>query len=151
LKESGQMFAIPTYLFIFSMFALIGTGLFKIMTGQVVTAPSPEIQPFPPPDQLHTLSLFLFLRAFAAGCTALTGIEAIADGVPAFKKPEARNASITLVIMVAILCSLFLGITVLANTYHIIPDASPEPETANSQLARAIFGSGSIPYYVLQI
>jgi len=149
IKESGRMFAIPTYLFIASMFVLIGTGLFKIVTGQVVTAPSPEILPFPP--ELHPLTLFLILRAFAAGCTALTGIEAIADGVPAFKKPESRNASITLVIMVVILCTLFLGITILANTYHIIPDGSPEPETANSQLARAIFGSGSILYYVLQI
>jgi amino acid transporter len=151
IKESGRMFAIPTYLFIISMFALIGTGLFNIMTGQAAPAPLPRILPFPPAQEQHAIALFLLLRAFAAGCTALTGIEAIADGVPAFKKPEPRNASITLVIMVAILCTLFLGITVLANTYQIIPDGSPEPETANSQLARAIFGSGSIPYYVLQI
>lgn len=149
LKESGQLFAVPTYLFIVSMFSLIGVGLFKVLTGQVAAAPPPEVTHFP--GELHPLSLFLFLRAFAAGCTALTGIEAIADGVPAFKKPEARNASITLVIMAAILCSMFLGITVLANSYHIIPDGSHEPETANSQLARAIFGSGSPFYFILQI
>jgi amino acid transporter len=149
IKESGQMFAIPTYLFITSMFALIGVGLFRIITNQVIQAPAPEHLPFP--SELHALAPFLLLRAFAAGCTALTGIEAIADGVPAFKKPEAKNASITLVIMVVILCTLFLGITVLANTYHIIPDGAVEPETANSQLARAIFGSGSVAYYILQI
>jgi amino acid transporter len=149
LKESGQLFAVPTYLFIGSMLVLIGTGLFKIVTQQVVQAPLPEVSAFP--SELHTLTPFLLLRAFAAGCTALTGIEAIADGVPAFKKPEPRNASITLVIMVVILSSLFLGITVLANSYHIVPDGAIEHETANSQLARAIFGSGSIAYYVLQI
>jgi amino acid transporter len=148
IKESGRMFAVPTYLFIVSMFTLIGMGLFKVVSGQAQPAPSPEITHFPP--ELHALTFFLLLRAFAAGCTALTGIEAISDGVPAFKKPESRNAAITLVIMVAILCTMFLGITVLANSYHIIPDGSPEPETANSQLARAIFGSGSLFYYILQ-
>jgi amino acid transporter len=149
VTESGRLFAVPTYLFIVSTFALIGTGLFKVITGQAVQAPPPAISHIP--AVLHGLSLFLILRAFAAGCTALTGIEAIADGVPAFKRPESRNASITLVIMVVILCTMFLGITVLADTYHIIPDGSPEPETANSQLARAIFGSGSPFYYILQI
>jgi amino acid transporter len=148
IKESGRLFAVPTYLFIFSTFALIAVGLFKVFTGQAVQAPPPEVPHFP--VELHALTLFLLLRAFAAGCTALTGIEAIADGVPAFKKPESRNASITLVIMVVILTAMFLGITVLADAYHIIPDGSPEPETANSQLARAIFGSGSLFYYVLQ-
>jgi amino acid transporter len=149
VTESGRLFAVPTYLFIVSTFALIGTGVFHIITGQVVEAPPPAITHIP--EVTHQLSLFLLLRAFAAGCTALTGIEAIADGVPAFKRPEARNASITLVIMVVILCTMFLGITVLADTYHVIPDGSPEPETANSQLARAIFGSGSPFYYILQI
>jgi amino acid transporter len=149
LKESGRMFAIPTYLFILSMFVLIGVGLLKMFTGQVVAPIPPDITHFPP--ELHALSFFLILRAFAAGCTALTGIEAISDGVPAFKSPESRNASLTLVAMVVILCIMFLGITVLANAYHIIPDGGPEPETANSQLARAIFGSGSVFYYILQI
>ena len=103
------------------------------------------------PRSCKAISFFLLLRAFAAGCTALTGIEAIADGVPAFKKPESRNAAITLVIMAVILCTMFLGTTVLANAYHIIPDGSLEPETANSQLARVIFGNGSLFYYILQV
>ena len=149
LKESGRVFAVPTYLFIISMFALIGMGLLKVVTGNAVPPPPPEITHFPP--ELHALSFFLILRAFAAGCTALTGIEAISDGVPAFKKPESRNASLTLVAMVIILSTMFIGITVLADAYHIIPDGSPEPETANSQLARAIFGSGSPFYYILQV
>ncbi len=149
VKESGQVFAVPTYLFIISMFVMIGTGLFKLATGQVVSAPPPEILP----DTTGTapLAFFLLLRSFAAGCTALTGVEAISDGVPAFKPPESRNAATTLVVMVGILCAMFLGITVLADAYNIIPDGSHEPETANSQLARAIFGSGTIPYYISQV
>jgi amino acid transporter len=151
LKESGQIFAIPTYLFVISMFTLISVGLFKVLVGggAVLPAPPPAIPLVP--EELQSISFFLLLRAFAAGCTALTGIEAIADGVPAFKKPESRNAAITLVIMAVILCTMFLGTTVLANAYHIIPDGSLEPETANSQLARVIFGNGSLFYYVLQV
>jgi amino acid transporter len=149
LKESGRIFAIPTYLFIVSMFVLIGAGLYQVATGQALPAPPPRVVDFP--AELHALSFFLLLRAFAAGCTALTGIEAISDGVPAFKKPESRNAAMTLVGMVVLLCTMFLGISVLASTYHIIPDGSPQPETATSQLARAILGSGSVMYYILQI
>ncbi|MBS1966915.1 MAG: APC family permease [Chloroflexi bacterium SZAS-1] len=151
IKESGRIFAVPTYLFILSMFLLIGVGLTKLILGggSVPPAPAPAV-PYVP-EELQTLSFFLLLRAFAAGCTALTGIEAIADGVPAFQKPESRNASITLVVMAVILCSMFLGTTVLANAYHIIPDGSLEPETANSQLARMIFGNNSVLYYILQV
>jgi hypothetical protein len=125
-------------------------GLFKVIAG------GGSVPPAPPPatpfvsEELQTISFFLLLRAFAAGCTALTGIEAIADGVPAFKKPESKNASITLVIMAVILCTMFLGTTVLADAYHIIPDGS-HAETANSQLARVIFGDGSPFYYILQV
>lgn len=149
LKESGQLFAIPTYLFIVSMFGLIGVGLFKVVTGQVVAAPAPAVPNMP--AETHPLAFFLLLHAFAAGCTALTGIEAISDGVPAFRKPESKNAATTLVVMVVILCTMFLGITLLANTYSIIPDGSAEPETVNSQLARAIFGATSPFYFLSQI
>ncbi|MDZ4719914.1 MAG: APC family permease [Roseiflexaceae bacterium] len=149
VKESGAIFAIPTYTFVGSMFVLIGFGLYNMATGQVIAPPPPELQHFP--KELEPLTVFLILRAFAAGCTALTGIEAIADGVPAFKKPEATNAAITLGLMVALLCIMFLGISLLASSYHIIPDGAREPETANSQLARAIFGSGSPFYFILQI
>jgi amino acid transporter len=147
LKESGNMFAIPTYAFIVSIFVLIGIGLYNMATGNIVQAPTPLI---PHVEYGHSVTIFLILRAFAAGCTALTGIEAISDGVPAFKKPESRNASITLVIMIVILSLMFLGITILAESYHIIPDGSAEPETANSQLARAILGGTTWFYYVIQ-
>jgi amino acid transporter len=149
IKESGQLFAIPTYLFIASMFVLIGVGVFKLLNGQIVPAPPPAVPNMP--AELHPLTFFLLLHAFAAGCTALTGIEAISDGVPAFKRPESHNAAVTLVAMVIILCTMFLGITFLADAYAIVPDGSAEPETANSQLARAVFGETSPLYYVLQI
>jgi amino acid transporter len=148
VKESGSFFAVPTYTFVVSMFVLILTGLYKLATGDVTPAPPPEVVHMP--AQTESLTVFLVLRSFAAGCTALTGIEAIADGVPAFKKPESKNAAVTLAIMAVLLCTMFLGITVLANAYQIVPDGSPEPETANSQLARAIFG-GSPFYYIVQI
>ena len=150
LKESGQLFAIPTYLFILSMFTLIGVGLFKVIAGGGSVPPAPAPATPYVPEELQTISFFLLLRAFAAGCTALTGIEAIADGVPAFKKPESKNAATTLVIMAVILCTMFLGTTILADAYHIIPDGS-HGETANSQLARVIFGDGSVFYYILQV
>jgi amino acid transporter len=149
IKESGRLFAIPTYLFIASMFVMIGVGLFKLLTGQVVAAPPPAVANIE--GGVHPLTFFLVLHAFAAGCTALTGIEAISDGVPAFQKPESRNAAATLVVMVVILCTMFLGITILADVYDIIPDGSAEPETANSQLARAIFGATSPLYFISQI
>ncbi len=149
IKESGQIFAVPTYLFIASMLLMIGTGFYQLLTGQATPAPPPavvfgggEVQP---------LTFFVLLRAFAAGCTALTGVEAISDGVPAFKPPESQNASRTLVSMVVILCLMFVGNTVLAYAYHVLPDGSHEPETVNSQLARAVFGDGSPLYYILQV
>jgi amino acid transporter len=149
VKESGAIFAIPTYTFIASMFVLIGVGLYNVATGHIMSPIPPEIKHFP--TELEPVTVFLILRAFAAGCTALTGIEAIADGVPAFKKPESHNAAITLAAMVVLLCIMFLGISVLANFYQIIPDGAAEPETANSQLARAIFGAGSPLYIILQL
>lgn len=149
IKESGRIFALPTYLFIVSMFAMILTGLFKVAFGQVTQIPPPEVTHFP--AQLQPVTLFLLLSAYSRGCTALTGIEAISDGVQAFKKPESRNAATTLIVMATLLCTMFLGITVLADAYHIIPDGSPEPETANSQLARAIFGGNTVMYFMVQI
>ena len=149
VKESGTIFAAPTYAFIIGMFVLIGTGHYVIVTGQVVTARTPET--VHAVGETQSIGFLLLLRAFAAGCTALTGVEAISDGVPAFKKPESRNAAMTLIMMVVILSMMFVGISILAEAYHILPDGSPEPETANSQLARAIFGLGSPLYFILQI
>jgi amino acid transporter len=134
LRESGSVFAFPTYLFIGSTLLLIGIGLVK---AYVLHQP-PAASQFAPVAATEPLTLFLILKAFAAGCSAMTGIEAISDGVPAFKKPEARNARITLSWMALILATLFLGITVLAITYHVEADETGT-RTVIAQLASQIF------------
>jgi amino acid transporter len=151
LKESGTFFAIPTYAFIVGIFVLIAMGLVKVVTGNVipVAPPSPEVLA-EEVNALGGLTLFLILRAFAAGCTALTGIEAISDGIPAFKPPESDNAGKTLIVMVVLLCSMFIGITFLANQYQIVAVHHAQT-TVMSQIARAVFGEGSILFYYLQI
>ncbi|PAX60173.1 APC family permease [Brunnivagina elsteri] len=140
VKESGKIFMIPTYAFIVSVFILIFLGLFKQANGFV-----PE--PYPPIPVAEGLTLFFVLRAFSAGCTALTGVEAISDGVLAFKKPEWQNARLTLLFLSVILGVMFVGITYLANIYHIIPKFG---ETLVSQLGKMILGQGLF-YGFLQI
>ncbi|MBD2296656.1 amino acid permease [Anabaena sphaerica FACHB-251] len=138
VKESGQIFMIPTYAFIASIFLLIGIGLFKYYTGQVITE-------YPSIPVTEGLSLFFILRAFAAGCTALTGVEAISDGVLAFKPPEWKNARLTLLYLGIILGLMFVGISYLANIYHIVPE---EGQTVVSLLGRQILGTGLVYYFV---
>jgi hypothetical protein len=120
---------------------LILVGFFRI---QVLGMPTP---PIPAVEAVQPLGILLLLRAFSSGCTALTGVEAISNAVPAFREPESRNAATTLAWMAGILGFLFLGTTVLARSLHLVP--RPE-ETILSQLAHAIFGSG-IPYYLVQV
>jgi len=141
IRESGKLFAAPTYLFIASMFALVVYGAAGAVFDFLGEAP---YQPHPP--GLEGIGLFLLLRAFASGCAALTGVEAVSDGVPAFKPPEARNARVVLAWLGAILITLFLGITYLAFDFGIVPK---EHETVVSQLARHVFGGG-ILYYEIQ-
>jgi amino acid transporter len=150
MKESGTFFAIPTYAFIVGIFAMIGLGTLRVLTGNFtpVEPPNPEALAAEL-TAVNGLSLFLVLRAFAAGCTALTGIEAISDGIPAFRPPESKNASRTLIVMVALLCTMFIGITFLANQYHVIAVHHAE-STVLSQIARAVFGEGSVLFYYLQ-
>ncbi|MBO1067152.1 MULTISPECIES: APC family permease [Nostocales] len=140
VKESGQLFMVPTFAFIVSIFLLIGIGLFKYSTGQVPAA-------YPALPATEGISLFFILRAFSAGCTALTGVEAISDGVLAFKAPEWKNARLTLLYLGVILGFMFVGITYLANIYHIVPE---DGQTVVSLLGRVILGTGPI-YYFLQI
>jgi amino acid transporter len=141
VRESGTIFAIPTYVFVCSVFGMLGYGLFRSLTG-ALTPLAPRLTE----TALVTeeVTLFFILRAFAAGCTALTGIEAIADGVPAFRKPEARNAGTTLLAMILILGSMFIGISLLSRQLGVVPRPG---ETVLSQIARAIFGGG--PLYAL--
>ena len=140
VKESGQIFMVPTYAFITSIFLLIGIGLFKYTTGQVITE-------YPSLPVSESISVFFILRAFSAGCTALTGVEAISDGVLAFKTPEWKNARLTLLYLGVILGFMFVGISYLANIYHVVPEAG---QTVVSLLGRVILGNGPV-YYFLQI
>ena len=141
IRESASIFAVPTYVFVVSMFALVAIGLFRLATGTLDPVPHVEAHEALP---VQPITLFLLLRAFSAGCTALTGIEAIADGVPAFRKPESINAGKTLVTMILLLGSRFIGISFLAHQLTIIPEHG---QTVLSQIARAILGDG--PLYVL--
>lgn len=143
VKESGAMFALPTYLFIISFFALILFGFYDyFFTTKFIEHESW----MPPMTQLDTVGFFLLLKAFSSGCAALTGVEAISNGIPAFKAPEARNANITLLWMGLILLTLFLGITELVRFYHVFPK---EQVTVVSQLAESVFGRGLF-YYIIQ-
>src|SRR5512145_2120910 len=145
VKESGIAFAIPTYFFVIAMFIAVGTGLFRLLIsntlGTVVNPPELEMI-----DGLSKITPFLILHAFASGTTALTGVEAISNGITAFKEPRSRNAGITLIWMSLILGSLFLGISYLAKEIGVIPS---ESETVISQLARTIFAGRGTLYLML--
>ncbi len=140
VRESGRLFAIPTYWFIGSMALLILAGLLRVFTGTA--------QPIPREDIAATYSLtpLLIMRAFSAGCVAITGTEAVSNGIPAFRPPESRNAGIVLAWMAGILASTFVAITYLAHVYHVVPH---ETETVVSILARHVFGHNLL-YYNIQ-
>jgi amino acid transporter len=149
LREAGNIFAIPTYLFIGSSFLMIAIGAFRIVIGGEGGGFPPEVvaQAARIPEDVTAL---LLLRAFAAGAVALTGTEAIATGVPAFQPPEAKNAATTLAAMAAILGILFIGITFLAVNFGIIHLEFPEKQTVISQVASRVYGDGSIAFYLFQ-
>ncbi len=142
VRESAAVFGVPVYWFVFSAYLFVIGGLFRAFGPEAIPAQQPQIAAT---AQLPVL--WLFLRAFASGCTAITGVEAISNGVQAFKAPVSKNASITLFWMAGILTSLFLGITVLAMHFGVVP---VEGETVNSQINRMVFGKGSI-YYMIQL
>jgi amino acid transporter len=143
IRESGRIFAIPTYLFVVSLLGLIAVGAWRALSGSIY--PIAAVHPIQPAGD--TLTLFLLLTAFSNGCTAMTGVEAVSNGVPAFKPPEARNAAATMVMMAALSITMFLGITLLAHGYHVVPS---EQETVVSQIARGVFGGRGWPYYAVQ-
>jgi len=150
VRESGSLFAAPTYAFLISFLFMIGYGLFSYyMYGGATPVPGPDEIKTAEGYAVQPLTLFLILGAFSNGCAALTGIEAISNGVPAFKKPEAKNAATTLVVMAALLTVMFLGTSVLAYLYGVHPHAN---ETVISQFARIMFtGPLAWFYYVVQI
>jgi amino acid transporter len=143
IRESGRIFAVPTYFFVFSVMVLLAAGLYRYLTGHI----EPVNVPLPPNAGHERLTTFLLLTAFANGCTAMTGVEAVSNGVPAFRPPEAKNASATLVAMATLAIVMFIGITVLAHVYHVVPNSA---ESGISQLGRAIFGGPNLLYYLLQ-
>src|SRR6266513_517792 len=137
VRESGALFAAPTYVFVVSFIFMIAFGLFHYFTyGGAAAVPTHEELKFAEGYHLQPLTLFLLLGAFSNGCAALTGIEAISNGVQAFKKPEADNAATTLIWMAILLTVMFLGTSVLAYLYGVHPHAS---ETVISQFARIMF------------
>lgn len=141
IRESGSIFALPTYMFIISLSLLLIVGLFKAATG--------TLQPTSPPPLLASaepISLWLILRAFSAGAVAMSGTEAISNGVPVFKEPTSKNAATTLTIMATLLGAFFLGVSYLATHLGLVPG----DETIISQVAVAVFGT-SFFYYVFQI
>ena len=144
IRESGRVFVAPTYGFIIMAGGLIIAGVIRLWTGDLHAAALTSTMPG---DGLGVLGFFLVLRAFTAGCTTLTGTEAISNGIPAFKPPESRNASITLGFMGVILGILLIGITYLSRALHLIPDAQ---QTILSQLGRVVYGNDGFLYYTLQ-
>ncbi|NWG05338.1 MAG: APC family permease [Chloroflexi bacterium] len=145
VRESGAAFAIPSYFFIAIMFLTIGVGLFKMFTGSLGTViDPPEIEHFG--EAISGVTAFLLLHAFSSGTAALTGVEAISNGITAFKEPRSRNAGITLIWMAFILGSLFMGISFLTKQIHAVPS---ETETVISQLARTVFAGRGIFYLMI--
>ena len=144
IRESGRMFSVPTYFFIVGVLAMLGVGAVRYFTGTLSPVP-PSEPPLPPGTSM--LPLFVLLTAFSNGCTALTGVEAVSNGVPAFKPPESRNAARTLVAMAVMSITMFVGITLLAHAYGIVPN---DDETVVSQIARATFGGRGVAYYLVQ-
>jgi len=143
-KESGTIFAIPTYGFVLSIYIMLATGFVKCLGGCPVAESAGT-----PLESHQALTLFLVLRAFAAGTTALTGVEAISNGVPAFRFPQSKNAATTLGIMGAMSISMFIGISVLANRMQVVATEEME-RTVVADIAHGVFGGGFM-FYVVQI
>ena len=165
VRESGRAFAVPTYGFVLGVAALVGYGLFQAATGDVPQAESAgyTVVPEDGKGELAGLALvFLALRAFASGCTALTGVEAIANGVPAFRRPKGKHAATTLAVMGAIAAAMFAGITALAVLTDVRYSEDPAGQFAEfgdgevqrtllAQVSSAVFGDGSPGFFYVQL
>jgi amino acid transporter len=147
LREAGLFFASPTYVFVGMTLLMIGLGIARIVAGVGPVGVPPTERLVPLGSQ--TLGMILILRAFAAGSVALTGVEAIANGIPAFKPPEAKNAANTMLTMAILLGVLFIGITIVADAFGIRPTEKGGP-TVVAMVAAAVFGDGTIPFVIFQ-
>jgi amino acid transporter len=149
LRESGNIFAIPTYLFAGSTLLMVAIGVFRVVVlGE--STPPPDPLPGQADAPLQAVGILLIIRAFASGSVALTGTEAIANGVPAFKRPEPMNAATTLTVMAILLGVLFIGITFVADSFGIVPRDFPTVQTVISQVAATIYGDNTILFYLYQ-
>lgn len=142
IKDSSRLFGIPAYMFILIMGSLIVTGIVKHALGMV-----PSHIPVVPPAT-EGLSVFLFLKAFSGGCTALTGIEAVSDGIPNFKEPSQKNAKKVLMLLATIVLFIFGGISYLSTIYHAVPNPDV---TVIAQISTQVFGKGNVMFYAVQI
>jgi len=146
VRESGMLFALPTYAFVTSILVMVGVGLFRGATGGLHHA----VVPNPLPAGVGAVTVFVVLRAFSSGSTALTGVEAIANGVNAFRHPQGKNAAKTLAILGTIAIVMFLGVSYLAVQVHALPSST---DSVVSQIARTVFPTGSaggFMYYAVQ-
>ena len=164
VKESGKLFAVPTYGFVLGVAVMVGFGVHASLTGEPPRAESADYTVVPEPGSQALTGFafaFLALRAFASGCTALTGVEGIATGVPAFRAPKSRNAATTLALMGAIAISMFVGITALAILTRVRYSEAPAEQFVGfgeddvqrsviAQVAAAVFGDGSFPFFYVQ-
>jgi amino acid transporter len=160
VKESGRAFAVPTYGFVASVFLMVGVGLFRTLTGHPPTAESASLTVHASHGTAGAAALLLAFRAFAQGCTALTGVEAVSNGVPNFKRPKSRNAASTLTIMGLLAVTMFAGITALAAIAHVHVADDParlvgapkgyEQRTVIAQLGGSVFGHGSALFFLVQ-
>ena len=148
VRESGAFFSIPTYVYLVSIFGLLGIGLFRYLTGTMPEYHAPAA--WLGAEAAEPLGILLLLRAFSSGSVALTGTEAVSNGVPAFRPPEPRNAQIVLILMGTFFGLIFLGMSFLASQLGILPDPT-EQETVISQLARTFVGAGTPFHYLIQV
>jgi len=148
IRESGAVFSIPTYVYLVSIFGLLGFGFFRYLTGTMPDYHAPAA--WLAAQHAEPLGVLLILRAFSSGSVALTGTEAVSNGVPAFKPPEPRNAQRVLILMGVFFGLIFLGLSFLAGQLGILPDPN-EAETVISQLTRTFVGGGTPYYYLVQV
>jgi amino acid transporter len=157
VKESGKAFAVPTYGFLLGIYAMFAVAAYRMLAGEQLQAPTAGLPIYPEHSYVGLAVILLAMRAFASGCTALTGVEAISNGVPAFQKPKAKNAADTLAIMGFFSITMFVGITVLALIFNVHVAESPTDlglpadtptQTALAQIAQTVFGIGPLFYYL---
>ncbi len=160
VRESGTLFAIPTYGFVLSVFAMLGVGFYQVLVGHTPVAESASLG-FSHGGPVGAALIILLLRAFASGCTSLTGVEAVSNGVPTFREPKSRNASVTLLAMAGLSIAMMIGISILSSMsrIHIAENTSDltgvpigyEQRTVLAQLSSAIFGNNTFGFFAVQL